>query len=215
MQAGAGAQPGSASSSKAAAAAPAAAAAAPPPHPRAPASLRTCRRCKQQFDPATNGPSSCRYHSALWTGEARCSIVWQCRRAGNACFAITWLTSACGVVLLQEGRSARLTALCGRARRQSTSWQLSWGARGLCGERRLEPVLLLRLQVQACLTEWGSTSDKQLPLGCAGCQPLSPLFKECPPALLFCRFWDCCGAEDEDAPGCCTGRHVTYDDPDD
>lgn len=30
--------------------------------------LRTCRRCKQQFEPATNGPSSCRYHSALWTG---------------------------------------------------------------------------------------------------------------------------------------------------
>ncbi len=29
------------------------------------------------------------------------------------------------------------------------------------------------------------------------------------------RFWDCCGAEQEDAPGCCTGRHVTYDDPDD
>lgn len=29
------------------------------------------------------------------------------------------------------------------------------------------------------------------------------------------RFWDCCGAEDENAPGCCTSRHVTYDDPDD
>ena len=27
------------------------------------------------------------------------------------------------------------------------------------------------------------------------------------------RFWDCCGAEEEDAPGCCTSRHVTYDDP--
>ncbi|KAL4449047.1 hypothetical protein ABPG77_007764 [Micractinium sp. CCAP 211/92] len=29
------------------------------------------------------------------------------------------------------------------------------------------------------------------------------------------QFWDCCGAEQEDAPGCCMGRHVTYDDPDD
>ena len=27
------------------------------------------------------------------------------------------------------------------------------------------------------------------------------------------RFWDCCGAEEEAAPGCCTSRHVTYDDP--
>jgi len=25
------------------------------------------------------------------------------------------------------------------------------------------------------------------------------------------RFWDCCGAEDPDTPGCVTGRHVTYD----
>lgn len=28
------------------------------------------------------------------------------------------------------------------------------------------------------------------------------------------RFWDCCGAEREGAPGCCAGRHVTYDDLD-
>eukprot|EP00882_Tetradesmus_deserticola_P013442 GHRQ01014274.1.p1 GENE.GHRQ01014274.1~~GHRQ01014274.1.p1 ORF type:complete len:160 (+),score=30.09 GHRQ01014274.1:220-699(+) len=25
------------------------------------------------------------------------------------------------------------------------------------------------------------------------------------------RFWDCCGSEDEDAPGCCVGYHVTFD----
>jgi hypothetical protein len=25
------------------------------------------------------------------------------------------------------------------------------------------------------------------------------------------QFWDCCGAEQSDAPGCCTGRHTTYD----
>lgn len=26
------------------------------------------------------------------------------------------------------------------------------------------------------------------------------------------RFWDCCGALDEAAPGCCTAPHITYDD---
>ncbi|KAK9814726.1 hypothetical protein WJX72_010555 [[Myrmecia] bisecta] len=25
------------------------------------------------------------------------------------------------------------------------------------------------------------------------------------------RFWDCCGSEDEHAPGCCKGRHKTFD----
>lgn len=24
------------------------------------------------------------------------------------------------------------------------------------------------------------------------------------------RFWDCCGAESEAAPGCCTGPHVAF-----
>lgn len=38
------------------------------PQAQQPQGLRTCRRCKQQFDPAVNGPTSCRYHSALWTG---------------------------------------------------------------------------------------------------------------------------------------------------
>ena len=27
------------------------------------------------------------------------------------------------------------------------------------------------------------------------------------------QFYDCCGAEDVKASGCCFGRHVTYDDP--
>ena len=49
------------------AAAPAGQQQAPPPPQQQPA-LRTCRRCKQQFDPEENGPGSCRYHSALWTG---------------------------------------------------------------------------------------------------------------------------------------------------
>ncbi|KAF6259118.1 hypothetical protein COO60DRAFT_1044090 [Scenedesmus sp. NREL 46B-D3] len=26
------------------------------------------------------------------------------------------------------------------------------------------------------------------------------------------RFWDCCGSEDEGAPGCCVGFHVSFDD---
>ncbi|KAL6761956.1 hypothetical protein V8C86DRAFT_2526738 [Haematococcus lacustris] len=26
------------------------------------------------------------------------------------------------------------------------------------------------------------------------------------------QFWDCCGQEQEDAPGCCTGYHLSYDD---
>eukprot|EP00884_Botryococcus_braunii_P009679 jgi/Botrbrau1/18712/Bobra.0386s0037.1 len=26
------------------------------------------------------------------------------------------------------------------------------------------------------------------------------------------RFWDCCGNEEEGAPGCCIAPHVTYDD---
>ena len=25
-------------------------------------------------------------------------------------------------------------------------------------------------------------------------------------------FWTCCGAEEEDAPGCCAQKHLTYDD---
>jgi hypothetical protein len=31
----------------------------------------------------------------------------------------------------------------------------------------------------------------------------------CTPA---CRFWDCCGSEDEAAPGCCVGFHISFDD---
>ena len=29
------------------------------------------------------------------------------------------------------------------------------------------------------------------------------------------RFWDCCGSEDPDAPGCSAGFHRAYDDPED
>ena len=66
---------------EATAAAAAGAAASAPRRPQ----LRTCRRCKQQFDPSDNPPSACRYHSALWTGGelskacARASHAWAAR----------------------------------------------------------------------------------------------------------------------------------------
>jgi len=34
------------------------------------AGLRTCRHCKEQFDPATNGPEACRRHTAHFGGES-------------------------------------------------------------------------------------------------------------------------------------------------
>ncbi|PSC70097.1 hypothetical protein C2E20_6422 [Micractinium conductrix] len=108
------------------AAAPAGQQQAPPPPQQQPA-LRTCRRCKQQFDPEENGPGSCRYHSALWTGGEVAKAIGFCRESDQP--------------------EHQLKAVFGRT--------------GLV------------------------------------------------------QFWDCCGAELENAPGCCTGRHVTYDDPDD
>ena len=32
------------------------------------AKLRVCRVCKQQFDPISNGPKSCRFHRGRWIG---------------------------------------------------------------------------------------------------------------------------------------------------
>ncbi|XP_050243941.1 uncharacterized protein LOC126692390 isoform X1 [Quercus robur] len=34
-------------------------------------SLRTCKNCKTQYDPALNHPRSCRYHTAHFGGETR------------------------------------------------------------------------------------------------------------------------------------------------
>jgi hypothetical protein len=31
--------------------------------------LRTCKNCKQQYDPAANHPSACRFHTAHFGGE--------------------------------------------------------------------------------------------------------------------------------------------------
>ena len=31
--------------------------------------LRTCKNCKQQYDPSVNHPSACRYHTAHFGGE--------------------------------------------------------------------------------------------------------------------------------------------------
>lgn len=125
------------------------------------AQLRTCRRCKQQFDPSTNGPASCRYHSALWTGgevgKARARA-----RAVPALFAAVALLPTCPPVLLRPRPSP-----------------LALQAYGFCrASARPED------QLGAVMGRTG-----------------------------LVRFWDCCGSEQEDAPGCCTGRHVTYDDP--
>lgn len=49
--------------------------------PAAAVQLRTCRRCKQAFDPSTNGPHSCRYHSALWTGGEVSKALGFCRQS--------------------------------------------------------------------------------------------------------------------------------------
>ncbi|KAL6644281.1 hypothetical protein ACP70R_015889 [Stipagrostis hirtigluma subsp. patula] len=33
--------------------------------------LRTCKNCKQQYDPAANHPLACRYHTAHFGGETK------------------------------------------------------------------------------------------------------------------------------------------------
>ncbi|KAF8701814.1 hypothetical protein HU200_033135 [Digitaria exilis] len=33
--------------------------------------LRTCKNCKQQYDPSANHPSACRYHTAHFGGETK------------------------------------------------------------------------------------------------------------------------------------------------
>jgi hypothetical protein len=35
--------------------------------------LRTCKNCKQQYDPAANHPSACRFHTAHFGGELSCA----------------------------------------------------------------------------------------------------------------------------------------------
>jgi hypothetical protein len=41
---------------------------------------------------------------------------------------------------------------------------------------------------------------------------LLPLLLLLLPLLLLSRFWDCCGAADEAAPGCVQGYHLSFDD---
>ncbi|KAL4530828.1 hypothetical protein Ndes2526B_g09192 [Nannochloris sp. 'desiccata'] len=86
---------------------------------------RTCRKCKQPFNPATNNDRACQYHSAIFTGGEISKAIGFCRASAAP--------------------EDQLISVFGRT------------------------------------------------------------------GLL--RFWDCCGAEDENAPGCCYGRHLTYDDP--
>ncbi|GAQ89518.1 hypothetical protein KFL_005310090 [Klebsormidium nitens] len=35
------------------------------------ANLRTCKQCKQQYDPESNHPRACKYHTAHYGGETR------------------------------------------------------------------------------------------------------------------------------------------------
>ncbi len=40
--------------------------------------------------------------------------------------------------------------------------------------------------------------------------PVAMMFR-CAQRVSTDRFWDCCGAEEEGAPGCCTHYHVSFD----
>lgn len=44
------------------------------------------------------------------------------------------------------------------------------------------------------------------------CTPCRALVADVLLACLPRRFWDCCGAEEQDAPGCKHGPHVSFDD---
>ena len=45
-----------------------------------------------------------------------------------------------------------------------------------------------------------------------GFVPISPALEHRSRERGLVRFWDCCNALEEGAPGCCTGKHVSYDD---
>ena len=47
-----------------------------------------------------------------------------------------------------------------------------------------------------------------------GFVPVSPAFEHRSRERGLVRFWDCCNALEEGAPGCCMGKHVSYDDAD-
>ena len=141
-----------------AAAAPAAAAAA--------AQTRTCRRCKQQFDPSTNGKHSCRHHSAMYTGG-----------------------EVSKVCLMPSGRLCQVLQFDAGIARHSAGGGCSRDVR--C--RPFKPVQALGF----CRASDRPEDQLRAVVGRTG----------------LIRFWDCCGAEEEEAPGCCASRHVTYDDP--
>lgn len=39
--------------------------------------LRTCRNCKQSFDPTKNNPTACRYHDGNYTGDSKRKGEWK------------------------------------------------------------------------------------------------------------------------------------------
>jgi hypothetical protein len=58
----------------------------------APSATLTCRVCKKQYDPATNGPASCRFHDDVYAGRLNRELTtdtssleyfWHCCEAGD------------------------------------------------------------------------------------------------------------------------------------
>jgi hypothetical protein len=37
--------------------------------------LRTCKQCKQQYDPDENNPRACKYHTAHYGGEGKRDLL--------------------------------------------------------------------------------------------------------------------------------------------
>lgn len=208
------------------------AAAASGPMPKA--QWRTCRRCKQQFDPADNGPGSCRYHSALWTGgeisKVGCGGAGDGRATIPACrhaCSITCRIAPAGLWLLPTERRARTPAA---------------GGDGTNGAGPVSCLQLLRKPWSCMLQAWALpaffvsqllASSRKLSCRCPaaaafgtgecglqGMRARRPVGGRTGASKLPIHHGSLpvhcsCGAAQEDAPGCCTGRHVTYDDPDD
>lgn len=59
--------------------------------------LRTCKNCKQQYDPAANHPSACRYHTAHFGGEIGLVAPSSNPRVPDFARAIIWVICICVV----------------------------------------------------------------------------------------------------------------------
>ena len=53
--------------------------------------LKLCRRCKLQFDPASNGPQACTYHRGRWIGaEISKHLGGRSGSEGNTGLSVFW-----------------------------------------------------------------------------------------------------------------------------